>query len=100
MYYEIEELLEDKVVEIYIDYKWTDDSFTHEFGTQYYPPYPEIRKVTYPEKDYTEEERELIDNWIDNHYELLQDKIEKEKDSSDDFEPSDDWFDRNPGYRR
>ncbi|MBP9693164.1 MAG: hypothetical protein KBE16_00440 [Alphaproteobacteria bacterium] len=60
-----------KGVSLYIEYRITNDSFDHEFGTEKMPAYPEIHSVMCDMQDITEM---LVDSQIEEIEQLIREE--------------------------
>ena len=93
--YIIDDLLEEKEVQLTLTCSVQNDSFSHAFGTETYPNYIQIDEVTYDKPDFTIEEQSIIEKWIDDNDDTLNehaDNSEPDYDGPDpdDYEPEQD----------
>ena len=93
--YTIEDLLEDKEVDLTLHCSVKNDTFSHAFGTETYPDYMQIDDVTYKVADFTSEEQALIDQWIDENDNTLNEHADNyvpdyDGPDPDDYEPEQD----------
>ena len=87
--YTIEELLEDKEVELTLNCSVQNDSFSHAFGTETYPDYIRIDEVTYDKADFTPEEQAIIEKWIDDNDDTLNEHTDNSEPDYDGPDPDD-----------